>query len=101
MMPLEDRPWWMPLELLERNRFRVLQQLYDLAGGATDQPLTLDAPAIAATLGISEADVAQAVAFLIHAHYASEAEAGGDVCVTRRAVYYLEAGAYQRRTIRD
>lgn len=91
----------MPLELLERNRFRVLQQLYDLAGGATDRPLKVNTAAIASALGITEADVAQAVAFLIHAHYASEAAAGGDVCVTRRAVYYLEAGAYQRRTIRD
>jgi hypothetical protein len=100
-MSSPDRPWWMPLELLERNRFRVLQRLYDLVGGATDEPLKVDAAAIAATLGISEADVAQAVAFLIHAHYASEAEAAGEVCVTRRAVYYLEAGAYQRRTIRD
>ena len=91
----------MPLELLERNRFRVLQQLYDLAGGATDHPLKVDAAAIASALGITAADVAQAVAFLIHARYASEAESSDHVCVTRRAVYYLEAGAYQRRTIRD
>ena len=91
----------MPLELLERNRFRVLQRLYDLADGATDRPLEVDAGAIATRLGITEADVVQAIAFLIHAHYASEAEAAGEVCVTRRAVYYLEAGAYQRRTIRD
>jgi hypothetical protein len=100
-MTAPDRPWWMPLELLERNRFRVLQRLYDLAGGATDTAVAVDVGAIAATLGIGEADVVQAVAFLIHARYASEPETPGSVCVTRRAVYYLEAGAYQRRTIRD
>jgi hypothetical protein len=100
-MPSPETPWWMPLELLERNRFRVLQKLYDLAGGDTDRPLDVDAGAIAGALGVSEADVSQAVAFLIHAHYASEADPGGQLCVTRRAVYYLEAGAYQRRTIRD
>ena len=91
----------MPLELLERNRFRVLQRLYALADGETEHRIAVDLPANAAALDISEADLAQAIAFLIHAHYVSEAEPGGEICITRRAVYYLEAGAYQRQTIRD
>ena len=91
----------MPLELLERNRFRVLQRLYALASGDTERRLGLDVPSVAAALTIPEADVTQAVAFLVHAHYLSEEEATGELCITRRAVYYLEAGAYQRQTIRD
>ena len=91
----------MPLELLERNRFLVLQRLYDLAAGDTERRLELDAPSLAGELDIPEADVSQAVAFLVHAHYLSEAEMGGELCITRRAVYYIEAGAYQRQTIRD
>jgi hypothetical protein len=91
----------MPLELLERNRFRVLQRLYALASGDTERRLVVDVRSVAAALAIPEADVTQAVAFLIHAHYLSEEDRGGELCITRRAVYYLEAGAYQRQTIRD
>jgi hypothetical protein len=91
----------MPLELLERNRFRVLQRLYALTGGDTEHRFTVDVPSVAAALGMTEADAAQAVAFLTHAHYVYEVEPGGEICITRRAVYYLEAGAYQRQTIRD
>jgi hypothetical protein len=105
-MPSEETPWWMPLELLERNRFRVLEQLYALAGEDAEREVEIDSHGVARTLGITEADVSQAVAFLMHAHYLADTDAesggaGGRVCFTRRAVYYLEAGAYQRRTIRD
>ena len=91
----------MPLELLERNRFRVLQRLYALAEGDTERHMQVDMASMASALSISKADVKQAVAFLVHAHYASVTDPGGEVCITRRAVYYLEAGAYQRQTIRD
>ena len=100
-MPHSETPWWMPLELLQRNRFRVLEQLYALAGGDTAREMEIDDAAIAGALGIPEADAAQAVAFLIHAHYLAETTPSGKLSFTRRAVYYLEAGAYQRRTIRD
>ena len=100
MVPQESH-WWMPLELLERNRFQVLEHLFTLAEGDTERALDVDASAIGAALEISEADAVQAVAFLIHAHYAELAPDETRVCITRRAVYYLEAGAYQRRTVRD
>ena len=91
----------MPLELLQRNRFRVLEELYHLSGGETEREVEVDSGAIAAKLAISAADVTHAVAFLLHARYASEVEPGGRIYVTRRAIYYLEGGAYQRRTLRD
>lgn len=100
-MDSQERPWWMPLELLERNRFRVLEQLYRLADGDSEREIEVDPEAIGARLAISPAEVTQAVAFLLHAHYASELEPEGRLCLTRRAIYYLEGGAYQRRTIRD
>lgn len=100
-MAPQDSGWWVPLELLERNRFRVLEQLYALAAGDTERTLDVDVPAVAVALGIPEAEVSQAIAFLIHAHYAALALDEKRICITRRAVYYLEAGAYQRRTVRD
>lgn len=100
-MDLQERPWWMPLELLERYRFRVLEQLYRLAEGKSDQELDIDLLDIVDRLGIPPAEVSQAIAFLLHAHYLTAVDPGGKICVTRRAIYYLEAGAYQRRTIRD
>lgn len=98
-MPSNDQPWWMPLELVERNRFRVLEHLYQGSGGKPDVEIDVAPAAVAGALGFSEGEVLQAVAFLVHARYLDERE--GRVCLCRRAVYYLEAGAYQRRTIRD
>ena len=92
---------WLVADRLRQAGIRVHVFNQHASSIETEHRIAVDLPANAAALDISAADLAQAIAFLIHAHYVSEAEPGGEICITRRAVYYLEAGAYQRQTIRD
>ena len=89
------------MELIERNRFSVLACLHRQAGGSTELEFTVDLQELSRTLQITRSEIAQAISFLIHASYLAEPEPGRTCCLTRRAIYYLEAGAFQRRTIRD
>lgn len=82
----------------ERLRYHVLRFIYDHVGPNCD--ITLSSAQIGVALALTAGDVIRIVSWLDERGYVNQFGSRPDICLTPKAIKYLEISADRRRSVR-